>query len=1481
VAPNPENNMVPRTSVQNLIKKFESKNVGSDNENKKNIDAQSQQSGTPKGNSILPIIQTFEKKIAENEAKRKKSESEIIKNTQRDFNGKANILEENSVQKSEDDSDSFKSLDDSGVNGTPVKMFQEFSNPYKQHVQSQMAGNIQESPMKNIEVNSNSAGRQLKDSGHQPLDLEDNNQIRETANFGFQAQQTSANNLVNQPKPEQYDRMLDDLSVDVDPALDLSTVKPVMNNPLGVNKSIIERSMNQSEMNISRKMLADLSYHPVEGEQWKIPIAENVGNQDMQFNLIEFESHLLSQRTEDTRDLSHMSLPQFKNTFYKKDNSLYLNMSRLNHSNIMNASQNKSMNRSAIQNKSLIKRENESKKEAPVVVENLLSELEQPNPKVEEEFDNMQLRATAKFGFPGHPISGSDLPSENPEMNKAPLIDEPKASEGQITPEVRPLDTVKKVISNPEKDMDDPEFIEDDKVDLKEEHEHKIRNSRGNLVNLSQLDISKISFIQDNFLDNDELATNISTHQVKVLLSPRASRFSTEKKENKGESDNEDTEGPKNNRGGESIENLSEKLSAKRDSTDFEKIGEQQVIHNQKAVIEEINEEEEVSKSNMQNQSQKSNPVEEERHQNSPSTNKDVSPLHHTQNENSLAESKGKLQSEEVMNNNQDNNAKIDSPNTLEKKEEEEEEEEYEKERNELINQMKHIYDEVRSKNEELNQYLNEVRFTFHQNDIPKQTSNQEHINKEENLKQSSSHDEILKHSTSHDDLSKYKKYTNPFGTTKQRSFEMAPGEKIELGNQRLLHSVSQSPQKGSFEYSFPVEQEKATEDRLGPSLVEKFKKITNPNKPLELQKDAPSYGENTQLKQNTSDYKGGKTGPIEPSKILERIFGEPSKLDKNVSLPNILLEGQNQSEEKPTSRSFMVPAYSRSADNQPNTFNSESQKNQLVDQFTRKDGPTERSFNATKSMEDEVMSKPTNTVNPNVNQSLIESRNIKPTEEQSNKYLSRSFNLYTNPFKSSSENSKPNPINLSSHEQNQQENILSKQNEEEASPRQKPGQFTPSTVEDMPESITNSGDKGQSNFAPNFNRDEEAHENDQNANRVKTEIKIKLKLKKKNRVKPQIQNPKPIYSIPVDASFDVNMTICQEDISEIRVPIKHYHSNREIFNRTIFGFQVKKDKFIRGIDQRKIEKDILEIICINCQEFIKVTDVDEHSKVCYQTVQKPADNQSELTHFNHTVQELNQKIHSIVLKLQKKLEILTVPDLIKNSVQEILIKTQQIINEDSNLELIDSLITDIQMKINLIEQQPSSSQNISILIFLHRIALLSKEKYSELELVRYDDVELIQLQQQIQAYERETMKQKAELELWKYQAEMMHEIKINDDKNLKYVKAQYRKDLEILSQIQSDIDYSDGEESCAGTSVTSAMPFNFESTLAYKSAAENAENEKMKIKFYSTAVNLKLTLPPNHPGKDILISDLYEKLKNEKVPPEEWNNFLKKEFGM
>jgi len=54
---------------------------------------------------------------------------------------------------------------------------------------------------------------------------------------------------------------------------------------------------------------------------------------------------------------------------------------------------------------------------------------------------------------------------------------------------------------------------------------------------------------------------------------------------------------------------------------------------------------------------------------------------------------------------------------------------------------------------------------------------------------------------------------------------------------------------------------------------------------------------------------------------------------------------------------------------------------------------------------------------------------------------------------------------------------------------------------------------------------------------------------------------------------------------------------------------------------------------------------------------------------------------------------------------------------------------------------------------------------------------------------------------------------------------------------------------------------------------------EELKRLFYSEAVSVKLNLPPRHPGRDVLISDLYNEAMHRKIVKNDWLQFLKKKL--
>ena len=99
----------------------------------------------------------------------------------------------------------------------------------------------------------------------------------------------------------------------------------------------------------------------------------------------------------------------------------------------------------------------------------------------------------------------------------------------------------------------------------------------------------------------------------------------------------------------------------------------------------------------------------------------------------------------------------------------------------------------------------------------------------------------------------------------------------------------------------------------------------------------------------------------------------------------------------------------------------------------------------------------------------------------------------------------------------------------------------------------------------------------------------------------------------------------------------------------------------------------------------------------------------------------------------------------------------------------------------------------------------------------------------------------------------MMKEIKQTDLKNLKFIKKD-KLDVEVLSQLRSEVD-SD-TQSVTGYTGSEMGGFNLNiKTIPYQAGSVGEEQKRL---FYSEAVNIKMSLPPNHPGREVLIQEIY-----------------------
>ena len=114
--------------------------------------------------------------------------------------------------------------------------------------------------------------------------------------------------------------------------------------------------------------------------------------------------------------------------------------------------------------------------------------------------------------------------------------------------------------------------------------------------------------------------------------------------------------------------------------------------------------------------------------------------------------------------------------------------------------------------------------------------------------------------------------------------------------------------------------------------------------------------------------------------------------------------------------------------------------------------------------------------------------------------------------------------------------------------------------------------------------------------------------------------------------------------------------------------------------------------------------------------------------------------------------------------------------------------------------------------------------------------------------------------------------INLIEEKNLKKRKNFNDNDEFYFDDIESD--YEENKK------ITKSQPKIVNETITEKGnfkkkPKEEANFEEVKNYFFTEAVNLKFALPPNHPNRKILISDLFEEAMTKKVRIEEFKKFI------
>lgn len=330
----------------------------------------------------------------------------------------------------------------------------------------------------------------------------------------------------------------------------------------------------------------------------------------------------------------------------------------------------------------------------------------------------------------------------------------------------------------------------------------------------------------------------------------------------------------------------------------------------------------------------------------------------------------------------------------------------------------------------------------------------------------------------------------------------------------------------------------------------------------------------------------------------------------------------------------------------------------------------------------------------------------------------------------------------------------------------------------------------------------------------------------------------------------------------------------------TKFGYKLREEVFYRPIEERKINNDVF---CMNCEEFILIDQVDKHSLDCAKRLEEdihqgrkrifvaPETYQTEST---SSIQDLNQKIDKIISKLYDSLNNLA-PEKRRykfiDSCKRLSKIAREILSEDFNLQFVLSKLREFDKIFELLASD-ANDQEIGAIIYLQRMfatlqhkAKLIQDKNCSVSKLQED----MQVYEEIQVYQRESIRRKAEEELWKYQSDILQEIQ----RNTKYLRDELKGDVEVLSQIDSAIEpRAEESEYTARTTESEALMRTRECL---------PEDEPLRKYFYAEAINIKLSLPKTHLGRELPISELYDQCIRLMLPKEEYVNFIKKRFNL
>jgi len=269
--------------------------------------------------------------------------------------------------------------------------------------------------------------------------------------------------------------------------------------------------------------------------------------------------------------------------------------------------------------------------------------------------------------------------------------------------------------------------------------------------------------------------------------------------------------------------------------------------------------------------------------------------------------------------------------------------------------------------------------------------------------------------------------------------------------------------------------------------------------------------------------------------------------------------------------------------------------------------------------------------------------------------------------------------------------------------------------------------------------------------------------------------------------------------------------------------FEANRDDIINK------EKDI-DAICVNCQEYISLTEVDDHSYMCFHPSYQDTDAQEEVViRIKKLHRGINKRLREAKgdkLMILMRLREITV-EVTRNSETDV---------PKLEMELEDLAITSIALE-----------GGLCCSLMARRLGSLLGEKQLEVS-------EEGEKEQFVTRFSKDFERQKQEMLSWRGSPVQSPEKK-------------------ALAEVKSDI----GSDNASAASRSSAP---IDSDIADIASAEEglqlmSENQLKKY-FYGRCLKHKLLLPKTHPGQKVLVSGLFEEVRRREMPVSQWEEFIR-----